>query len=670
MSSHIIHRVRTVFSKKHCHDLYIYYIIFIENACQYFSFGFTLGGFEVAKIHEPGHWIPRILDGSASFTGSSVGLHIRTQNIENVILDAMFPVEENYLTNDPADEAVAIKLGKRMIPRFTAGLVFNGNDVGALDYDEIENCINQIKAEIDEIKQMSFYEKLKAAFGYSNAGYLKYFNGEPINVQKEVNIGDYIGVFPTSIGRPIIVSESMLGLGRVKTVGSLSALGFSGSFEPQSTAQVNSKMVLGDLSIRMKQEFTADLGVALQATYSSSTGTFELSVDKKSTSEPRDLMVMEKTLYINDVIAPPQDGAANGRKLDTIPIYDSPAMDVALTIETVHDENDDYSRIALQSQHKSDHPLVVRTQYDDSNGLLASLTVKGSNEGKEEMYLNYRESDNHLVISVDSGAKQLKLEGQVSKKKFEGQLLNRDFYLPYSSIDLLIQDAASDAETAQKILKPEIIATIDGNQYQLLNVIELRSNRFVHEINANLGDMGSYHIKQEVGRVFPQIVLNVYMGPKPDPTFPIDPYIGVKIGVGQNFGQTSGVKAIANFQMGPQKYGIEGQYLVSDKKGKVTLKTENILQMMDLSSELEVHLEAKWRSQKNKNSYVLDIKELTIPDLLEIGKRARIQVDTETSSSSHIESDIDFNGRLSYTKAGFQVAQGPGPRLLSKSPGP
>ena len=149
-------------------------------------------------------------------------------------------------TNDPADEAVAIKLGKRMTPRFTAGLVFN--DVGALDYDEIEDC-NQIKSEIDEIQQMSFYEKLKAAFGYFNAGYLKYFNSEPINVQKEINIGDYIGVFPTSLGRPIIVSESMLGLGGVKTVGSLSALGFSGSFEPQTTAQVNSKMILGDLTI-------------------------------------------------------------------------------------------------------------------------------------------------------------------------------------------------------------------------------------------------------------------------------------------------------------------------------------------------------------------------------------------------------------------------------------
>ena len=54
-------------------------------------------------------------------------------------------------------------------------------------------------------------------------------------------------------------------------------------------------------------------------------------------------------------------------------------------------------------------------------------------------------------------------------------------------------------------MKPEITATIDGAQYQLLNIIEMRPNRFVHEINANLGDMGSYHIKQEVGRVFPQV---------------------------------------------------------------------------------------------------------------------------------------------------------------------
>ena len=145
------------------------------------------------------------------------------------------------------------------------------------------------------------------------------------------------------------------------------------------------------------------------------------------------------------------------------------------------------------------------------------------------------------------------------------------------------------------------------------------------------------------------------MGPKPDPTFPIDPYIGVKIGVDQKLGQTSGVLAIVNFSMGPQKYGIEGQYLVSDKKGKLIIKTDNILQMMGTGGELEVHLEGKWKSQKNKSSYLLDIKELTIPDFMEIGKRARIQVDTETGSSSHIESDIDFNGRLSYTKVGFQV---------------
>ena len=146
------------------------------------------------------------------------------------------------------------------------------------------------------------------------------------------------------------------------------------------------------------------------------------------------------------------------------------------------------------------------------------------------------------------------------------------------------------------------------------------------------------------------------MGPKPDPTFPIDPYIGVKIGVDQKMGQTSGVLAVVNFSMGPQKYGVEGQYLVSDKKGKLVIKTDNILQMMGTSGELEVHLEGKWKSQKNKNSYLLDIKELTIPDFMEIGKRARIQVDTETGSSSHVESDIDFNGRLSYTKVGFQMS--------------
>ena len=58
-------------------------------------------------------------------------------------------------------------------------------------------------------------------------------------------------------------------------------------------------------------------------------------------------------------------------------------------------------------------------------------------------------------------------------------------------------------------MKPEITATIDGAQYQLLNIIEMRPNRFVHEINANLGDMGSYHIKQEIGRAFPQVIFEI-----------------------------------------------------------------------------------------------------------------------------------------------------------------
>ena len=62
-------------------------------------------------------------------------------------------------------------------------------------------------------------------------------------------------------------------------------------------------------------------------------------------------------------------------------------------------------------------------------------------------------------------------------------------------------------------MKPEITATIDGSQYQLLNIIEMRPNRFVHEINANLGDMGSYHIKQEVGRAFPQVGLKIELQP-------------------------------------------------------------------------------------------------------------------------------------------------------------
>ena len=66
-------------------------------------------------------------------------------------------------------------------------------------------------------------------------------------------------------------------------------------------------------------------------------------------------------------------------------------------------------------------------------------------------------------------------------KIFEGQLLNRDFYLPYSAIDLLIQDAASDAETAQKIMKPEITATIDDAQYQRFVLPRIESNRNQNE---------------------------------------------------------------------------------------------------------------------------------------------------------------------------------------------
>ena len=48
---------------------------------------------------------------------------------------------------------------------------------------------------------------------------------------------------------------------------------------------------------------------------------------------------------------------------------------------------------------------------------------------------------------MDSGASQLKLEGKVEPKKFEGQLLNKGSFLPiYDEVNLRVEEKATDAQ--------------------------------------------------------------------------------------------------------------------------------------------------------------------------------------------------------------------------------
>ena len=101
--------------------------------------------------------------------------------------------------------------------------------------------------------------------------------------------------------------------------------------------------------------------------------------------------------------------------------------------------------------------------------------------------------------------------------------------------------------------------------------------------------------------------------------------------------------------------GVEGQYLVSDKKGKLKFQTKNLMQTFSYDEELVLHVEAKWKNQKDKSSYLLDVKEISIPELIQVGRKAYIQFDTVESSKSHIESTVSFNGRQTYLRMNLNL---------------
>merc|ERR1711990_515959 len=234
---------------------------------QYFSIGADQSGIELVKVNVPGSWLPRILEISGSRSSKSFGARFRSENLENVIINAIYPLEENILTNSADENDVAVKLGLKALPRFTVDVTVGDNDIYSVTDDHVNEAIEHFKNQIEEIEQMSFYEKIKAAMGYSNAGFLKYFNNEPVDYQKEWVADSSQLVLPTSLGEVMIVNSNKVAFIRVKAEGTLSALGFRGKLAPQMSIQENKEIILTDFNLKNKKEITANLNSDIAADY-------------------------------------------------------------------------------------------------------------------------------------------------------------------------------------------------------------------------------------------------------------------------------------------------------------------------------------------------------------------------------------------------------------------
>ena len=134
---------------------------------QYSQFGVVgvpyLGQVTGMKVMQPGSWIPRSVDLDIDVLDHSrvLGLRMRSENVENSILNAMFDEEESFLTNDPAEQSVVMKLGKAGLPHVTVDVKVGNNEMYTFNNNHVDELIQQIKSEIDEVKTMSAYEKIE-----------------------------------------------------------------------------------------------------------------------------------------------------------------------------------------------------------------------------------------------------------------------------------------------------------------------------------------------------------------------------------------------------------------------------------------------------------------------------------------------------------------------------
>ena len=189
--------------------------------------------------------------------------------------------------------------------------------------------------------------------------------------------------------------------------------------------------------------FESHLGV----NYNPLTGAMEVRINKPT--QPLTLFEVKKVSGANTAARPQtkSEWPIFGFDLE----YEYPEM--GLTNQLF--DNDLY---AIRYVPRDTLPIIFRTQYDVSDGLLASFFFQSSQENSGEVGVNYRQSDSNLAIEAKYLDQMLKLDGKITGKSFAGQIKQNNFLpVEMDQVELKISDEASDAQNTNGHYRPEII---------------------------------------------------------------------------------------------------------------------------------------------------------------------------------------------------------------------
>ena len=617
-------------------------------------------GIDVLKLNNPGSILPRSIaanlksDSFGMRSGNVIGAKIRAQNIENGIISVFNPINETSFDNSNDEREVQRSLGLDQQPRLRMDLTIFDNDVFSLDLDDMTSLLDELAVDYKKAMEMNAIEKMKAFFGYSQEGILKYFNNDPVDYQKEFMFLHHRASYPSSIGKVITSEIQAATLLRLKAAGTLSGAGFNGKLSPQASVVVTTRVTMDDIDLSAKMTIAADFESSLGLSYNPLTGTMEVRINKPS--EEINLFKVEK-----EIISP---AAPRPSRLN-METFDFPLVGFAMRFLNSDNEFEadnlfQNSFYALQYAPEDNTPIVFRGQYDPSNGLLASVFAQSAQENSAEVYFNYRQSDSHLLISARMLQKEMALEGQLEAKRFKGRITQSNMFPSdmgdIAEMALEVSDKASDAQNAAGLYKPSMTIGINGDEYHMNHILQIHPDSMEYEVTVNAGQMGSYYVSNVMKKTYPQFEFGVFIGGKPDPDIKSIANYGVRVGLDQNTKVNQGGYSLdAVAMVGTTEYGLKNHVKITDKDVKITFETLELLYSLFEVDELVVDFSAKWSTKRGKVKYLMNIGALTIPNLVVVQK-GKIQIESDERATKNQMGKLGFDGRQTHTKVDIDIA--------------
>ncbi|CAG5107692.1 Oidioi.mRNA.OKI2018_I69.chr1.g3446.t1.cds [Oikopleura dioica] len=111
----------------------------------------------------------------------SLEMRIRAVNLENEIIKIFDPRAKN---NDVEGDYVAETLGLNQKPQLKLDFRLRGSDVFSIEIDDIKAFFAQISEDYERTMNLSLFEKVKVAFGYTDVGIFKYLKNDAFDFQR------------------------------------------------------------------------------------------------------------------------------------------------------------------------------------------------------------------------------------------------------------------------------------------------------------------------------------------------------------------------------------------------------------------------------------------------------------------------------------------------------